>query len=498
ATPRASRLLSILSVAASLSGARPAGAADTGAQGAYVEMVAVVHLHTSLGDGLATPLELARSARSRGIDALVITDHLIERVAYAPWPIGNVLGVSVSRRSVVSTGIARYFAVLGRAENDTGILVLPGLEVSPYARWTGWILDRTLELQGWHRHVLVIGVEDPEAVARLPAFGNRAGGRYGAWSMLFLLPAAALVWSAARVARPVYRESRLRRFRLRRRRVPWAVGCVGLASLLLLVAGFPFQVESFSPVGGDPGDAPFLTLEERVRSLGGVTSWAHPEASAEKTALGVRLVTAPYPEMVPRTEADAFGALPEGVKTLLPAGGLWDAALLAHLAGRRRSAPFALAELDAHEAIGDIDLRILQTVFLARERSHAGVVEALRSGRMYARWTPAAKAPLRLVAWSAGPPSGAAAIAGESVRGEGPLAIRLSIGGGDGGMVTARLIRAGEVIWTTRAAPPFDASVKDDPGGTTYYRLDVEGAYPYRLISNPIFVRRGGATGEGA
>ncbi len=65
-------------------------------------------------------------------------------------------------------------------------------------------------------------------------------------------------------------------------------------------------------------------------------------------------------------------------------------------------------------------------------------------------------------------------------------------------MVTARLIRAGEVIWTTRAAPPFDASVKDDPGGTTYYRLDVEGAYPYRLISNPIFVRRGGATGEGA
>jgi len=481
-----------------LSGAHPAGASGTGSQTAYTELVAVIHLHTSLGDGQATPLELARSARSQGIDALVITDHLIERVAYAPWPIGNVLGVSVSQRSVVSTGIARYVAALAGAENDTGVLVLPGLEVSPYARWTGSLLDRSLELQGWHRHVLVIGIEDPEAVARLPAFGNRAGGHYGGWSMLFLLPAAAALWSASRVARPVYRESRLERFRLRRRRVPWAEGCVGVASLVLLVAGYPFKVESYSPVGGDPGDAPFLDLEERVRALGGVTSWAHPEAAAERAALGVRIATAPYPELVPRTDADAFGALPEGVKTLLPAGGLWDAALRTHLAGRRRSAPFALAELDAHEAVSAIDLRILQTVLLARERTHAGVLEALRSGRMYARWTPEAKTPLRLVAWSAGLSSGMAAIAGGTLRGGGPVAIRLSVAGGDGGMVTARLIRAGSVIWTARAAPPFDTTVKDDPDGATFYRLDVEGAYPYRLISNPIFVMRGSATEEGA
>jgi len=502
AAPRARsaarRLPAVLGLAALLFGGGRGVASEAGSGRAYSELVAVVHLHTSLGDGQATPLEMARSARGQGVDALVITDHLIERVAYAPWPIGNALGVSVSLPSVVSTGIARYFAALARAESDAGILVLPGLEVSPYARWTGSLLDKSLELQGWHRHVLVIGIEDPEVVARLPAFGNRAGGCYGVWSMLFLLPAVALLWSGTRVARPVYRESRLGRFRLRRRRVPWAEGCVGVASLALLVAGFPFKVERFSPVGGDPGDAPFLGLEERVRALGGVTSWAHPEAAAERAAFGVRMATAPYPELVPRTDADAFGAFPEGVKTLLPAGGLWDTALREHLAGRRRTSPFALAELDEHSAVRDIDFRILQTVFLARERSHAGVVEALRTGRMYARWTPEAKAPLRLVAWSAGLPSGAAAIAGESVRGDGTVAIHLSVAGGDGSTVTARLVRTGEVIWTTRAAPPFDATVNDDPAGATYYRLDVEGAYPYRLISNPIFVLRGGAAGDGA
>jgi len=494
----ARRLVSLVCLGWLFGGWCPAGAADAGSGRPTVELVAVVHLHTTLGDGHATPLELARAARSQGIDALVITDHLIERVSYAPWPIGNVVGVAFSQPSVVSTGIDRYLATLAAAERDTGILVIPGLEVSPYARWTGSILDRTLELQGWHRHVLVIGIENPREVARLPVFGNRAGGRYGARSMLFLLPAVVLLWSARRVARPAYRTSRLGKFRLRRRRLPWLAGIAALASLLLLVIGYPFRVESFGPVGSDPGDAPFLALEQRVRDLGGVTSWAHPEAAAEKEALGVRIVTAPYPELVPRTDADAFGALPEGVKTLLPPGGLWDKALRSHIEGHRRSAPYALAELDEHGPAGQVDCRILQTVFLARERSHAGLVEAIRSGRMYARWSPEAKTPLRLLSWSAQLPSGGTGTAGDTVRGDGPVTIRLSVAGGDGRAVTARLVRTGAVIWTSRAVPPFDATLTDDPNDAAYYRLDVEGDYPYRLISNPIFVVRGAGRGQGA
>ena len=50
------------------------------------EVVAVIHLHTSLGDGRASPFELARAARDAGVGALVITDHYLEKVTYAPWP----------------------------------------------------------------------------------------------------------------------------------------------------------------------------------------------------------------------------------------------------------------------------------------------------------------------------------------------------------------------------------------------------------------------------
>ena len=464
-----------------------------------LEIVAVIHLHTSLADGAASPLELARAARAAGVDALVITDHYLEKVTYAPWPIGNVAGVSLSRPSVISGSLDRYFDTLADAERQVpGVLVLPALEVSPYARWSGSVLLRTLRLEGWHRHVLVIGVEDRRALRALPAAGNRRGGCYGAWSLLFVVPAAALAWSGRRMVRPSYREARVGKFLLRRRQRSITAALIGAASLAALIAGFPFRVERWSAVGSDPGDAPFRLLEERVRLLGGVTSWAHPEAAAEKEDLGVRIETPPYPEMVGRTDADAFGALPEGVKSLLPPGGIWDRALADHLEGRRSTAPFALAELDEHRAASQIDLRILQTVLRVRERSHAGLVEALRSGRMYARWTPADRPPLRLVAWEAGARGRPPVESGGTLDAGAPVSLRFSVAGGDGTAVTARLVRRGEVIWSARQVPPFEQVLDDDPPAPASYRLDIEGAYPYRLISNPIFVALPGRGREGA
>jgi len=227
-------------------------------------------------------------------------------------------------------------------------------------------------------------------------------------------------------------------------------------------------------------------------------SWAHPEAAAEKEELGVRIETPPYPDMVARTDADAFGALPEGVKSLLPPGGIWDRALAAHLEGRRTTAPFALAELDEHRPAKQVDLRILQTVLRVRERSHAGLVEALRSGRMYARWTPENRPPLRLVAWEAGARGAPPVESGGSLDGGAPVSLRFSVAGGDGTAVTARLVRRGEVIWSARQVPPFEQILEDDPPAPASYRLDIEGAYPYRLISNPIFVTLPRNAREGA
>lgn len=455
----------------------------------YSEMVALVHVHTDVADGASAPEDLARAARAAGIDALVVTDHFLASVSYAPWPVGKVVGVTMSRPSVVGYGIARYLRTLSDAERAVpGILVVPGVEVTPYARFRGSLVTGTLELDGWHRHLLVIGVEDPQALASLPVVGNRAGGIYSAWSLLFLVPALGLAWSVRRIARPGHSESRIGAFRLRRRRRPLPEAALGALCLILLVAGFPFRVEAFAPVGGDPGDAAYREIFERVRSSGGVTVWAHPEARAAAEGFaGIRMLTEPYPDLVLRTPADGFGALPEGVKTLLPPGGLWDRALGASLRGPRPGRPFALAEADEHRSAGEIDFGVLQTVLLASQRTHAGLLDALRSGRLYARWTPERKEPLRLHDFSV-ESSGRFALGGESIAARGPRTIRFAVTGGDGSPVTTRLVRDGAVIWTTRGAPPIQATVDDSAPLPTFYRLDVEGAYPYRLVSNPVTV----------
>jgi len=452
------------------------------------DLVAVIHLHSTFSDGAASPAVMARAARAAGVDAIVLTDHLLQRVRYAPWPLGNVMGVAVSRPSVLSHGVARYLTALARAEGEApGTLVLPGVETSPYSRFGGSPLAGSLELQGWHRHLLVLGIDDSAGLALLPAAGNRAAWIYGPWSLLYLLPAAALAWSARRLARPGYEEARLGAFRLRQRRRHLGAILIGIAALAALVAGFPFRIERYSPVGPDPGAAPFQAMIDAVRARGGITVWAHPEARAEDTLQGVHLFTAPYPALVRETDADGFAALPEGVKELLPPGGIWDQALSDFVAGRRAHPPRAIAELDEHHAPPAVDFGILQTVFQVRQSTHAGILEALRAGRLYARWTPSGAPPLRLLSFSLAARGRSAGAGGALPLPSGPLSVRFAVGGG-GGAVTARLVRGGAVIWTRRVVPPFSAEVEDDPGGATFYRLDLEGAYPYRLIANPIFV----------
>lgn len=482
----------------------PAGAAETGTipgpPPEYRDMVAVIHLHTSLVDGAASPEELARAARGAGVEALILTDHLLERVAYAPWPVGRVMGVAVSRPSVMRLGIGRYFEAVARAAKAVpGVVLIPGVEVSPFARFHGSPLDGSLELRDWHRHALVIGLEDPVLLAGLPITGNRGGGAWSPWSLGFLLPLALFAWSLRRLARPVWREVHLGGYRLRRRRLPAGAALLGLLSGGILIAGFPFRVERFGAVGPDPGSEPYRAFAEEAARRGAVVSWAHPEAAAAAELRGVRAHTRPYPELVRETAAHAFGALPEGTERLIPPGALWDLALRDHLEGRRPLPTFALAELDEHRAAVAVDFRLLQTVFLVREKSAAGLLEALRAGRFYARWTPAGGTPLRLERFTveAAEADGGTALQGGTVRTAAIVRIRFALEGG-GPPVAVRLIRDGVVVWSDRRIPPFDRTIEERVERPTCYRLDVEGPYPSRLLANPIFVVPAGIPREAA
>jgi hypothetical protein len=472
----------------------PLGLAAAGAEArgsepsAPQEVVSVIHLHSNRSGGTCSPLEIARAARAAGVDALFTADHYLARVTYAPWPIGNVLGFSISRPSVMGVGIERYLEELALVESEVEELrLVPGLEVAPHARWIGSALNGTLQLRGWHRHILVLGVDDADDLGGLPVSGNRIGGIYSAWSLAYLVPAAILIWSVALLAPSLAAGPGPNHHAPRGRGTAFAL-IPAMASFGILIAGFPYRVERFSPLAPDPGPAPFQHLVDHVRSLGGLTILAHPEAGRDRMeAFDVRMLTEPHPELLRLTTVDGFAALPKGTDRMLPPGGVWDAALTEYLDGSRANAPWAIAENDDHGAAEEMDFNLLQTVLWVADRDRAGLLEALRNGRHYARWTPPRGSPLHLRRWRI-ESGGAIADSGESLPMRGLVSIRMQIEGGDGRQVTARLVRSGQVIWSRRATLPIETVIEDEPGVSSFYRLDVEGAYPYRLISNPIFV----------
>src|SRR5262249_37301726 len=106
--------------------------------------------------------------------------------------------------------------------------------------------------------------------------------------------------------------------------------------------------------------------------------------------------------------------------------------------------------------------------------------------------------PLRLTSWEIRGRENRAVTSGDSLRTSGPVSLHFALSGGDGSSMSVRLVRGGTVIWSARATAPYEKTLQDVPRPPSFYRLDVEGTYPYRLVSNPIFVIPAAVRGEGA
>jgi hypothetical protein len=159
-------LLCLLMVTAAL-GARSAEAVI---QPLYV----APHLHSTFSDGKQSIREIAAQARERGYGAIWMTDH-----ADIYWQY-RVLGVPVGyrRKSLRESGFDNYLRECVRVQQaNPDLLVLPGFEASPYYFWQGTPCRKQLVNHQWMKHLIVVGVEDPQVFKKLPmlAYG---GSRY--------------------------------------------------------------------------------------------------------------------------------------------------------------------------------------------------------------------------------------------------------------------------------------------------------------------------------
>jgi hypothetical protein len=224
--------------------------------------------------------------------------------------------------------------------------------------------------------------------------------------------------------------------------------------------------------------------------------WSLPEARdiGEQSVGPVRVgwLTEPYADDLLRTfRYTGFGAVYEDTSTFERPGGGWDRLLAEYVRGERTRPAWGLAESGFHNLTAGKQVGPLQTVFLVEQRSEAGVLDALRRGRMYAvQRTREVGFDLAQFAVSAG---GAAVGAGETLRAPAgtPIELAVAIEASDGRAhdVRVAIVVNGQALAIEKGATPFRTVYRTTTDGTPLVlRLEARGSQQ-RLLSNPVFVR---------
>ena len=458
------------------------------------QLLATMHVHSTASTGDMTVEALAERAEQLGLDVLILTDNFSLRYEYGLWPLPGLLKQRVSFPSVLEYGIERYLEEIAAAQRrHPKLIILPGVEVAPYYYWTGSLWNRTLTMHDAQRNLLVLGLTKPEDYRSLPASGNPGSYTFdwrGAVNGAPVLLAVPAVW----LWRPFRRRGERRSLRR-------TVACILIVLAVALVANaWPLSQPAFSSYDDRLGYRPYQAVIDDVKEKGGLVFWSMTEArdfhEYKFGPLGtVTVKTEAHPESLVQTAGyTGFGGLYQDGRTIIKPGELWDR-LLQLPTDEQRPVPVLIGELAFH-GLSDAgkDLHRLVTVFSVKERTIAGVLEALRSGHAYAVGEGDHHVQLRLdefrVLCQGGTESASVGDRLDPV-GARDLMVRLSITASDRGRhpVKVRLIRSGQVVAQLAGETPFhvdwpDATVPTKERMT--YRVEITGSG--ELLSNPIFV----------
>jgi hypothetical protein len=463
------------------------------------------HVHSDVSTGSLSLDQIAEQAERMGIDAVVFSENLALRYEYGLFPFHGIIRRTVSLPSVVEYGVERYVATIAATQaRHPGILLVPGVEVAPHYYWTGSLPGRNLTMYNAQKNLLVIGLTRPEDYKALPVPGNEGYARYGwetlgkLWPALLFVPAA-LLWRH-RVERQVRVGGTTIRM-IKRFRVP--AGLMAASAVLLLLLAWPYDSPLFSLYDDQLGERPYQALIDESVQRGGAVVWSMPEAVDFNVhpygLLGsVTVKTDPYPlSLLQTTGYTGFGGVYQNVHAVTEPGALWDQLLSQHLGGLRTVPPFLFGEIAFHRT-GQMGMELDQVlnVVTVGERTVAGLVEAIKEGRLYAVSRAGRPYGLRLDSFQVETQGGARAVVGQPLARSGAeqLAVRVSVTATDRGAhpVTVTIIRSGKVLARTTGATPFHQRVVDAavPAGTAaYYRVDVQGEAEGEILSNPIFLK---------
>jgi hypothetical protein len=457
----------------------PCAAATT-----YRQVPVAIHVHSNWSrNGDMSLARIAETAAAAGIRAVILSDHDIMKCEYGLPPFRDTLKRTVEFPSVLKNGPEKYLAeIRGVNESHPNVLLIPGVESTPYYFWTGQPWKKDLTLNDWHKHLLVAGLYHPDDYRRLPVLGNEAAaGRINSlrlWPLL-LVPAGLLLMKIRRIAgRALF-----------------------YAGALATFINFPFNSLPFSQYDGRRNEAPYQGMIDYVARTApdtGMVFWAHPEApnfDTPKKLHGISLLTAKYPDALLSTRGyTGFGYFQEGAAAVGSAGGIWDGLLTGYVTGQRRSPVWAVGELD-YRADGKHGTYIdsFKNIVLLPENeplTPATLIHAIRSGRFYVAAKQHKGGELLLKEFCIRNASGSAMM-GETLKTKGSarLSVQLSTTGTADVKVKLVLLDKGRILRSIDTTTPVDMTFPlPSARESTYYRLEAATVDKARIVSNPIFI----------
>lgn len=464
-----------------------------------LQVPAVVGISSTVSDGEYSLEDIVSAAKDAGFKAVMLTDRDSMRWEYGVWPLRRMIGKAVEDSSISTYGVQRYVECVGRVQKENPDIVLfAGVESAPYYRWEGNPLSGAFGLTDWHKHIISLGLENPRDLEGLPVAGNRRGlflpgslkDVFLFWPVVFLV--AAVLCFTKRCSD--YRDQRGKQLAPYSRIFRFVGALLAVIGLVFFLNNFPFRKQKFDQYSQkDMGVFPYQNYIDYVASRGGMSFWAHPEASNRGTYGKVKVETDEYSRDLLRTSGyTGFGIFHEGYNLIGRPAGLWDELLRRYCRKERKEPVWAMGMLCFDS--GDLQKTLLglRTVILSRSLAKADILKSMKEGKMYVINGADSSAFVLETFTVRDANTGNSAGMGEELVLLAPV-IEARGGFTDGreAGLTVRLIKNGSIIKSFPLRSPFNLEYIDENPfiGKGFYRLEISGD-GILCVTNPIFVMK--------
>ncbi len=469
----------------------------------YMQAQAAIDVNTVVSDGRYTLSQIADIARGNNIRIVIPTDGFLNRWEYGLWPLRNIIKKVMDINSVSKYGVKRYLEMIKNVQRkNADMIFIPAVETGPFYYWEGSPFGNKFTIKDWHKHLLVMGLDNEADYKGLPVIGNglslvKPFGIDGlayitALIAIFIFGLFCIFRGAASINSSIY-ERWLGLPVIYWHRIGWIIA---LSAAVLFINGFPFSSFKFDQYHGNMGAAPYQKLINYVKSRGGVTFWEHPEAKNVDKLDNISIETGAHADYLLSTYGyTGYAVFYEGYEQVGAPDRIWDEALKDYCTGVRPLPIWAIGAMDFEKA-GNLDecMKNLRTVFLLSHFTKADALSALKEGRMYISKEKDAskfvldKFTVKDIA------TGAEKIMGQelNVTGDPKLTVTGHFSDSRSKSVRITIIRNGEMIKIMDAETPFKIDYEDKDhinADKFYYRLEIR-SESLVLVTNPIFVKK--------